>query len=145
VFVALALVLGACGLPTIARGADQPPDQTYADASPRPKGLTLPQNLPGASSPPIMLPAYDPEKPQERRAAIDRLFPPLPPLPPPIYPPLGPNERPLTLNDLENLGTGTSPLIRQAEADITAARGNAIQVGTHPNPTVGYEVDKVGS
>ena len=92
-----------------------------------------------------MLPAYDPQRPQERRAAIDRLFPPLPPLPPPIHPPLGPNERPLSLNDLENLSTGTSPVIRQAEADITAARGNAIQVGTHPNPTVGYEADTVGS
>ena len=57
----------------------------------------------------------------------------------------GPDERPLTLNDLENLATGTSPVIRQAEADITAARGNAIQVGTHPNPMIGYEADTVGS
>ncbi len=49
------------------------------------------------------------------------------------------------MNDLENLSTGTSPVIRQAEADITAARGNAIQMGTHPNPTIGYEADTVGS
>jgi cobalt-zinc-cadmium efflux system outer membrane protein len=43
------------------------------------------------------------------------------------------------------LSTGTSPVIRQAEADITAARGHAIQEGTHPNPVIGYEGDTVGS
>ncbi|HEY5311063.1 MAG TPA: TolC family protein, partial [Pirellulales bacterium] len=113
--------------------------------SPRRQILALPKNLPGAGAPEIRLPPYDPEHPEIRVGAVDQLFPPLPPLPPAIYPVPGPSQRPVALTDLENLAIGSSPVIRQAQAAITAARGNAIQVGTHPNPTIGYEADTVGS
>ncbi len=141
------MVLVVCCSPAIILAADQTFENVTGEAEfrSRPAGMKLPANLPGAASPPIVLPPVDPQHPEERRAAIERLFPPLPPLPPPIYPPVGPNERPLSLKDLENLAAGTSPVIRQAEADIQAARGNAIQMGTPENPLVGYEADTVGS
>src|SRR5271167_1145553 len=103
VLTAIVLLVGVSWLPTTALAADGPLDQSNSEPDPRfMGGMKLPPNLPGASSPPIMLPPFDPKRPQERRVAIEQLFPPLPPLPPPIHPPLGPNERPLTLNDLEN-------------------------------------------
>jgi outer membrane protein, heavy metal efflux system len=123
----------------------QEPASPELSAPRRGGGLTLPKNLPGAQAPPIQLPAYDPQHPEQRMEAVDRLFPPLPPLPPAIYPVPGPEERPVRLAELENMALSTSPLIRQAMADITATRGNAIQMGTHPNPTVGYEGDTIGS
>jgi len=109
----------------------------------RPFSLKMPAGLPGASAGPIVLPPID--HVQERQAAIQLLFPPLPPLPEPIHREAGPSERPLSLADLENLAISRSPAIRQAEADIVAARGNAIQMGTPENPIIGYEGDTVGS
>ena len=41
----------------------------------------MPKNLPGTRAPEITLPTYDPLHPEERLAAIDRIFPPLQPLP----------------------------------------------------------------
>ena len=38
-----------------------------------------------------------------------------------------------------------SPLIRQAAADVEAARGTAIQAGLHPNPHVGYQADDINT
>ncbi|HWA98783.1 MAG TPA: TolC family protein [Pirellulales bacterium] len=109
------------------------------------RGLRLPAELPGASAPPLSLPPYDPTHPQDRLAAIDRLFPNLPPLPTAIVPQPGPEGRPMRLDEFENIGLANSPIIQQALAQITAERGDAIQQGTAPNPLVGYEADTVGS
>jgi cobalt-zinc-cadmium efflux system outer membrane protein len=109
------------------------------------RGLRLPAELPGAGAPPIQLPPYDADRPQQRISAIDQLFPNLPVLPPEIMAQAGPGGRPMRLNEFENLALANNPLMQQAIAQITAARGNAIQVGTHPNPLVGYEADTVGS
>jgi cobalt-zinc-cadmium efflux system outer membrane protein len=38
-----------------------------------------------------------------------------------------------------------SPVVRQAEADVAAARGNMIQAGTVQNPQVGFEGDSIGT
>lgn len=93
----------------------------------------------------MKLPPYDPANPGQRQAAINKIFPSLPPLPPPLQFAPGPGGRPLTLADLEGMGLSNHPAIRQAIADITAARGAAIQAGTPMNPNVGYEADTVGS
>jgi RNA polymerase sigma factor (sigma-70 family) len=50
----------------------------------------------------------------------------------------GPRElaQPLSLADLQRLARSNSPMIRQAAADVQAARGAAIQAGAAPNPTL---------
>jgi cobalt-zinc-cadmium efflux system outer membrane protein len=38
-----------------------------------------------------------------------------------------------------------NPTLAQAAADLEASRGRAVQSGLYPNPTVGYEADRVGA
>ena len=108
-------------------------------------GLQMPKNLPEGAAPEITLPTYDPLHPEERLAAIDRIFPAPQLLPADIVTAPVLSNRPMTAGELENLSLSTNPIIRQAESDIVSARGNAIQLGTHPNPLVGYEGDTIGS
>ena len=129
-----------------ARWPRQPPfrrRQEAADdglrAGPRRQILALPKNLPGAARrksvcrhmiPSILKSGSAPSTDCFRRCRrCRRPFIQCPDL----------SERQVAVADLENLAIASSPMIRQAQADITAARGNAIQVGTHPNPTIGYE------
>jgi cobalt-zinc-cadmium efflux system outer membrane protein len=163
----LLLLLGGCCYP-VREYADQavcelaarpldlepapPPDQSAARGPGQPKAqppkglpgrLEIPPELPGAGAPPIDLP--DKTKPEERKQAIQRLYRPLPEVVPLPEPAPGPGGRPLTLADLQRLALSNSPLIRQAAADVEAAKGAAIQAGAYPNPTAGYEADQVGS
>jgi len=144
--VSMAQTPGPVPIVARARQAPLPPGNDSTEELPRRQfGLVMPKGLPGADAPSIQLPPYDPTRPQERLDAIAKLFPPLPRLPPPIYESLSPDQQPFTLAGLESMAVGLSPTIRQATSSITAARGNAIQMGTPPNPTVGYEADTVGS
>ncbi|HJT78932.1 MAG TPA: TolC family protein, partial [Gemmataceae bacterium] len=81
----------------------------------------------------------------ERNRVIDRIFPPLPPLGPDPRPQPGPGGKPFTLSELQHLALTNSPLVRQAAADVVAARGAARQAGTYPNPNFGYEGDTAGT
>jgi cobalt-zinc-cadmium efflux system outer membrane protein len=57
----------------------------------------------------------------------------------------GPDGRPLTLSDLQRLARLHSPLLYQAKAAVEVARGNAIQAGAYPNPTIRHEQDTVNT
>jgi cobalt-zinc-cadmium efflux system outer membrane protein len=96
--------------------------------------LRIPPELPGAEAPKIQVP----RNPEEKEREIRRLFGELPPLPeePAALP--GPNGQPYTLADLQRLAAENSPLLRQAAADVEAARGNLLQSRAYPNPTVAY-------
>jgi cobalt-zinc-cadmium efflux system outer membrane protein len=118
--------------------------------SPGASKLFVPPELPGADAPRIDFtkpkPGGEPEErvsmtPEERKAAIDKLYPPLPPLPsfPPLAP--GPEGRPLTLGDLQRLGETYSPAVKSAYAAVEAAQGAARQAGAYPNPTFAFEHD----
>src|SRR5262249_45696025 len=48
------------------------------------------------------------------------------------------------LADLQQLAMGNSPLIKQAAADVEAARGALIQAGAYPNPTAGFAAGTIG-
>jgi len=109
--------------------------------SPRPLRLEMPSEIPGASAPQILLPETNDEHPEARQAAIALLFPP-PPAPRTLPASV---ERPMTLEELEDLAMQNSPLIVQAYAGITMSQGTTIQAGVYPNPVVGYEADTVGS
>jgi cobalt-zinc-cadmium efflux system outer membrane protein len=102
-----------------------------------PPKMSIPERIPGSEAKLITLPG---EK-EKIAAEIRRLFPPLPKLP--DYPrgAPGPDGKPYTLAQLHRLAMENSPTIRQALADVETARGNMIQAGTYPNPTLGPQFD----
>jgi cobalt-zinc-cadmium efflux system outer membrane protein len=51
----------------------------------------------------------------------------------------------LSLTDLELMALRGNPTLAQAAAGIEVARGRALQAGFYPNPTVGYEADRIGA
>lgn len=67
------------------------------------------------------------------------------PLSPPEPLPPGSPERLLSLADLERMAMSDNPAVIRASALVGAARGNLVQVGLPPNPTVGYEGQQLGS
>src|SRR5262249_38798947 len=64
----------------------------------------------------------------------------LPPLPEEPKARPGPDGKPYTLADLQQLAAANSPTLRQAAADVEAAKGALIQARAYPNPTVSYQV-----
>ena len=51
----------------------------------------------------------------------------------------------LSLVDLERMALQGNPTLAQAAAQVEAARGRVVQAGLYPNPTVGYESDRIGA
>ncbi|MGH9676145.1 MAG: TolC family protein, partial [Candidatus Acidiferrum sp.] len=49
----------------------------------------------------------------------------------------------LTLEEAQKLASETNPTLRQAEAEIRAAKARQQQAGLYPNPTVGYTGDEI--
>ena len=98
----------------------------------------MPPEVPGVRGPPFHLPEAG-----IGSAPSSELFPPLPSLPsdPTALP--GPEGRPYTLSQLQQLAAANSPELRQAASDVEAARGNMIQARAYPNPTVGWEIQSV--
>lgn len=84
--------------------------------------------------------------------------PPLPPMPEPIVheAPLGlPGTHPAeilgmpinggyTLEDLQRIAADFNPTLAQARMAVRAARGQHVQAGLYPNPTIGYLADDMG-
>ena len=103
--------------------------------------LKMPKDVPGASAPPIRIPSRETVSEATRSELIDELFPNRP-LPPKLAADVG---GPTSLKQIEGLALANNPEMVQASADITVATGAAIQAGVHPNPTIGYEADTVGS
>lgn len=97
--------------------------------------LNIPLEIPGSETRRFELP----KEPAARQREIERLYPELPPLPAEPIPLLGPNGKPYTLADLQQIAAANSPQLRQAAADVEAARGNLIQANAYPNPTVSYQ------
>jgi cobalt-zinc-cadmium efflux system outer membrane protein len=140
----------ACEL--AARPLDVRPVTAEPEPAPEPaaqpgeqKGLQpvpVPRAIPGADAPAIRVPPLEKGKEAEREREIDRLFPPLPP--PGEDPGPASGARPLELHDLQDLAMSSSPLIKQAAADVTAAQGAVILAGAYPNPIAGFEQDAIG-
>ena len=49
----------------------------------------------------------------------------------------------VTLEEVEKMASETNPTLRQAEAEIRAARARQQQAGLYPNPSVGYTGDEI--
>jgi cobalt-zinc-cadmium efflux system outer membrane protein len=118
-----------------ARPTEKEPAGPTAKADPLIRKPDIPPELPGADTPPLTRPTW---KGKDG-------FPELPPLP--ADPPPAPSEtgKPLTLVELEQIALSTNPTIRQAAADVEAARGRATQAGLYPNPEAGYAADQINS
>jgi cobalt-zinc-cadmium efflux system outer membrane protein len=97
----------------------------------------VPPELPGSEAAPITPP---PKEPKAKQRWIEQLYPELPPLAPEPKPLPGPEGRPYTLADLQQIAATNSPELRQAASDVEAARGALIQARAYPNPTVGWNV-----
>ncbi len=111
-------------------------DAPKADDS---KRFHIPGSIPGAEATPI--PIKVPEDPEERRKLIEKFFPDLPKLPAAPTPLPGPEGKPYSLADFQQLAAQNSWQLAQAASDVKAAEGNLRQARAYPNPTVGYEVD----
>ena len=66
----------------------------------------------------------------------------------PVYPRMGraqelSKEKLFTLDDAQRLATESNPTLRQAEAEIRAAKARQQQASLYPNPTVGYIGDEI--
>src|SRR6266550_3441591 len=97
--------------PIISVSAQQPGAER-----PRPQfseRLQIPPEIPGSNAPPIKLPPRT-AGPKDREAAVDRLYPPLPPVGALPEPAPGPDGHPLTLSHLQGLALTNNPTIRQA-------------------------------
>jgi cobalt-zinc-cadmium efflux system outer membrane protein len=136
------------GIRLVAAYAQQQPDSPAVESLPAPamvprvtERLKIPSELPGANAPPLRIPLQEKVPPAQRDELIDELFPNRP-----LLPKLAPQVvGPTTLKQIEDLALANNPELVQASADVTSAMGNAIQAGVHPNPTIGYEADTVGS
>jgi cobalt-zinc-cadmium efflux system outer membrane protein len=106
----------------------QPSEEKHLD-------LNIPAEIPGAEARRLELP----KDPTAKQREIERLFPELPPLPAEPTPLPGPNGKPYTLADLQQIAAANSPQLRQAASDVEAARGNMLQANAYPNPTLSYQ------
>ncbi len=52
---------------------------------------------------------------------------------------------PLSLAELQDIALRQNPVVRQAMADVQAARGAAIQAGALPNPSIAFQEDNVNT
>jgi len=120
----------------------RPVSQTpRAPGTPLPLRLRVPAELPGAEVPPMVMPSASADRPAFERALAE-MFPPSPALPADLVPTDGPM---LNLAELQQQMLAVHPSLRQAAADVDAARGAALQAGLPPNPSFGFEADTVGS
>lgn len=57
--------------------------------------------------------------------------------------PVAAQTSPLTLERVEQIAMENNPTLRQAQAQIEAARGRARQAGAWPNPVIGYSAEEI--
>lgn len=128
---------------------DEPEPQADELKSSKPSPFQLPPALPGADTPPLVIPkpASKPEDKvrveRERAAAFSQLYPAIPALE--KVPGASPDSASgqLGLEELQTIARQCHPELRAKAAAVEAARGLMIQAGLPPNPTVGYQADTV--
>jgi outer membrane protein, heavy metal efflux system len=105
--------------------------------------LRIPPELPGAAAPPLLMPRRDPSRPEAHEAALQALYPTLPPIGDSLSPQMPVTGQPLTLGDLQRIAKAESPLLHSAAALVRAADGGVLQAGLLPNPIVGFAGDHI--
>ncbi len=116
------------------------PLQPGADLQNFKERIKIPAAIPGTETVDITKKDGWPKTDPEKAKAAQALYPPLPELPADPKPEPGPDGQPYTLAALQQIAAANSPTLRQAAFDVQQARGNLIQAGAYPNPTVSLQV-----
>ena len=111
------------------------------ETKPELRKLEIPRDIPGGGTPPFQLPKLEGLTPEQRAKVIREHFPMLPALNPE---PLAVGNA-LSLVELEQLAMANNPKVKQAAAEVEAARGRMIQAGLLPNPEIGFQADQINS
>lgn len=116
-----------------------PSTEAKSDSAP----LRLPPELPGAETPPLVVPKMEGKSAEERRRLLNSLYHDLAPLPDlkEALPPM--DGESMGIEEFHELARSSHPRVRSAAAEVEAARGRMIQAGLPPNPNMGYEADTV--
>ena len=107
--------------------------------------LSLPPELPGANTEPLLVPGLRDLGADEQRKVIRNLFPELrDSKTEPGAMPQSIDSR-IGLDSLHQLAYSNHPSLRAAAANVESTRGLMIQAGLPPNPKVGYQADTVNT
>jgi cobalt-zinc-cadmium efflux system outer membrane protein len=99
--------------------------------------VKVPEEIPGTEA--ELIANIKKLPPEERLAAIRKVYRPLDPLPEEPTPVPGPDGKPYTLADLQTLAAENSPALVQFASDVRAAEGNLLAAWAYPNPVVSYQ------
>lgn len=134
--IIMGLCLALAGCQTARQHASTPRDNPLQRLPAPPAGITVaaPATQPASSSPTTV----------QQAQHVENVATPEPePLPPARLKPVTVGA--LTLVDLEQMALSANPSVARSAALVEAARGNWVQVGLPPNPSVGYEGQQIGS
>ncbi len=132
---------------TVARFLEElPMPEAQAPAETEDKPFQIPESIPGAGAPRLMIPERDPNQPFEEyqkqiRAAYEEL-PKLPDLP---FSPGDQLADRISLAELQEIAYANSPVLPAAASRVEQARGRVIQAGLYPNPEVGYTAETINT
>lgn len=134
--IIIGLCLALAGCQTTRQQASPPRDNTLQRLPAASAASAATAHTPqSSSSPPAMV---------QQAQHVEPVVPPEPePLPPGRLKPVTVGA--LTLVDLEQMALSANPSVARSAALVEAARGNWVQVGLPPNPSVGYEGQQIGS
>ena len=106
----------------------------------------IPETIPGADVPPLVVPERDPDVPyQTHREQVRAAYKKLPEVPDLPFSPADQSKERISLAELQEIAYANSPLLPAAAARVEQARGEAIQAGLYPNPEAGYQADTVNT
>lgn len=104
----------------------------------------VPPELPGSEAEPLRVPPVDPQQSfEDRKELMTQLYGSVPPLP--AFAEEDASQPSWTLEELEQVAWENHPALAQAAAQMEVARGEMIQAGLHPNPSVGWEEDTIAN
>jgi cobalt-zinc-cadmium efflux system outer membrane protein len=134
--IIIGLCLAMAGCQTARQHASPPRDDSLQRLPAPPAGITVaaPASQTASSSPTTV----------QQAQHVENVATPEPePLPPSRLKPVTVGA--LTLVDLEQMALSANPSVARSAALVEAARGNWVQVGLPPNPSVGYDGQQIGS
>jgi len=107
--------------------------------------LSLPSELPGANTEPLLVPGLRDLSADEQRNVIRKLFPELRDSKTESGVMPQSTDSRVGLESLHQLAYSNHPSLRAAAANVESTRGLMIQAGLPPNPKIGYQADTVNT
>src|SRR5262249_8023488 len=108
------------------------------------KPFELPAGIPGADVRALIPPRFTENTPlTERDKAIQAAYPEVKPITATALSDIPSGSQRVSLAELQQIALMSSPVVRRAQDDASAAFGTVIQAGVYPNPTVSYDATQV--